>query len=159
MKENSYKNYKHGGSNRCHSHLETSSPNDLQLLKGVGVFLKSTERRHKMNNKGNIMINLLFFIIGLGVLIAFISPINEFIDEAQTSQNLNCKGFIYNGDNSSTLSFNATANAGASGSPIACLTLKLYLPYILLVFLIGGLAGVLGGKTEQFFGGQEQQPY
>jgi len=107
-----------------------------------------------MNNKGNIMLSLLFFIMGLGVMIAFISPINSFLDLAQQSDALNCKGFIYNGNANDVLSFNSTLDGGNSGSPIACLTLKLYLPYLLLVFLIGGLALVLGGKGEQlFFGG------
>jgi len=107
-----------------------------------------------MNKKGNIMISLLFFIMGLGVLIAFISPINSFIDMAQQSDGLNCKGFIYDGNASHALSFDNSSDGGASGSPIACLTLKLYLPYILLIFLIGGIAGVLSGRTENmFFGG------
>ena len=110
-----------------------------------------------MNKKGNIMINLLFFIMGLGVLIAFISPINEFTDLAQQSDSLNCKGFIFDGNENHTLSFNSTLDGGASGSPIACLALKLYLPYILLVFLIGGLASVLAGKSEQFFGTGEEE--
>ena len=106
-----------------------------------------------MNKKGNIMISLLFFIMGLGVLVAFISPINSFLDMAQESSALNCKGFIYNGNVNHTLSFNSSLDGGASGSPIACLTLKLYLPYILLVFLIGGIAAVLAGRTEGMFFG------
>ena len=110
-----------------------------------------------MNKKGNIMINLLFFIMGLGVLIAFISPINEFIDMAQQSDSLNCKGFIYDSNSTHALSFDNASDGGASGSPIACLALKLYLPYLLLVFLIGGVAAVLGGKSEQLAFGTEEQ--
>ena len=113
-----------------------------------------------MNKKGNIMINLLFFIMGLGVMIAFISPINSFLDLAQQSDGLNCKGFIYDSNVSHTLSFDNQSNGGASGSPIACLALKLYLPYILLVFLIGGVAAVLGNKTQQLaFGTEPQESY
>jgi hypothetical protein len=112
------------------------------------------------NKKGNIMINLLLFIMGLGILISFVSPINSFLDLAQQSDQLNCKGYIYDSNVSHPLSFDNLSDGGASGSPIACLTLKLYLPYILLVFLIGGLAGVLGGRSEQFFGIEQQQsPY
>lgn len=106
-----------------------------------------------MNKGGNIMISLLFFIMGLGILISFISPINSFLDLASQSDGLNCKGFIYNGNVNHTLSFNSSLDGGASGSPIACLTLKLYLPYILLVFLIGGIAAVLSGRTEGMFFG------
>jgi len=50
-------------------------------------------------------------------------------------------------------------NDGSSGSPIGCLALKLYLPYILLVFLIGGVAAVLSGKSEQLAFGTEEQAY
>lgn len=114
-----------------------------------------------MNKKGNIMLSLLFFIMALGVMVAFISPINEFIDIAQQSDNLNCKGFIFSGNENHSLSWNSTLDGGNSGSPLACLALKLYLPYLLLVFLIGGLAAVLGGKAGEAFGlgGREQAPY
>jgi len=43
-------------------------------------------------------------------------------------------------------------DGGASGSPIGCLALKLYLPYILLVFLIGGLSAVMMNKAGQSLG-------
>ena len=105
-----------------------------------------------MNNKGNIMLSMLFFIMALGVMIAFISPISQLLDIAQQSDSLNCKGFIFDGDRTNTLSFNETLNGNNSGSPLACLALKLYLPYILLVFLIGGIASVLGGRGAQIFG-------
>lgn len=114
-----------------------------------------------MNKQGNIMLSLLFFIMALGVLVAFIGPINDFLDIAQQSDNLNCKGFIYNGDSTHTLSFNDSLHNNASGSPLACIALKLYLPYILLVFLIGGLSSILGGRAGEAFGlsGSSEQPY
>lgn len=110
-----------------------------------------------MNTRANIMMSLLFFIMGLGVLVAFISPINTFLNMAQQSDSLNCQGYIANGNVNDTLSFNSSLNDGSSGSPIGCLALKLYLPYILLVFLIGGVAAVLSGKPEQLPFGIEQE--
>ena len=112
-----------------------------------------------MNNKGNVMINLLFFVLSLGVVIAFISPINSFLDMAMASNNLNCQGYIANGNVNDTLSFNSSLNDGSSGSPVGCLALKLYLPYILLVFLIGGVTAVLSGKSDQLSFGTEEQSY
>ena len=113
-----------------------------------------------MNNKGNIMISLLIFILSLGVVIAFISPINSFLDMAQQSDSLNCNGYIANGNVNDTLSFNSSLHGGSSGSPISCLALKLYLPYILLVFLVGGIAAVLGGKSNiSGFGFEQEQAY
>ena len=105
-----------------------------------------------MNKKGNIMLSLLFFLMALGVLVVFISPMNDFLDIMQQSDNLNCRGFIYNGNENNTLSFNSSLDGGASGDPLACLALKLYLPYILLVFLVGGLMAVLGNKAGEMFG-------
>jgi hypothetical protein len=112
-----------------------------------------------MNKKGNVMLNMLFFIMALGVVIAFISPINSFLNMAQQSDALNCKDYIFEGNSTHPLSFNSTLNDGNSGSPMACVALKLYLPYILLVFLIGGIAAVLSQRSEQMFfgtsGGEE----
>lgn len=110
-----------------------------------------------MNSRGNIILGLLFFMMGLGVLVIFISPINEFLDLAQQSDSLNCRGFVYNGDVNHTLSFNSSLNNGASGSPLACLSLKLYLPYLLLVFLVAGVSAVLAGRAESFFGLEPEQ--
>lgn len=103
-----------------------------------------------MNRKGNIMINLLFFFMALVVVIVFIGPMKEILNIAQNSENLNCKGYIENGNANNRLSFNQTLNANASGSPIACLSIKLYMPYILLVFLITGIAKVLYDRSDMF---------
>lgn len=105
-----------------------------------------------MNRRGNVILGLLFFLMALGVMVVFISPINSFLDLAQDSSSLNCKGFIYNGNVNHTLSFNSTLHGGASGSPLACLSLKLYLPYLLLVFLIAGMSAVLTGKAGDWLG-------
>lgn len=105
-----------------------------------------------MNKHGNVMLSILFFLMALGVLVVFISPMNSFIDLMMQSDSLNCKGFIFNGDVNHTLSFNSTLDGGASGSPLACLSLKLYLPYILLVFLIAGISSVLTGKAGDWLG-------
>lgn len=99
-----------------------------------------------MNNRGNLALNFLLFLLALAVVVAFISPINSFLNMAQQSDNLNCKGYIHNGDESNALSFNDTLNGGESGSPLACLALKLYLPYLLLVFLIYGLFAVITNR-------------
>ena len=105
-----------------------------------------------MNNKGNIMLSLLFFIMALGILVVFISPINDFLDIAQQSDNLNCKGFIYDGSSTNTLSFNDTKHNNVSGSPLACLAIKLYLPYILPTFLIAGIMFLMANKANEVFG-------
>ena len=103
-----------------------------------------------MNHRGNIMINLLFFLMALAVVMVFISPMSDFLDLAQQSDSLNCKGFIYDGNAAHALSYNSTLDGGASGSPLGCLMLKLYLPYILLIFLVYGLFTALAGGANYF---------
>ena len=107
-----------------------------------------------MNNKGqNIMLNILFFMIALAVVIMFISPIKTFTDIAQQSDSLNCRGYIHNGNSNAPLSYNSSLNSDT----LACLGLKLYLPYILLVFLIGGVSKILYGRAQEFVGAEEGQ--
>lgn len=105
-----------------------------------------------MNKRGNVMLSLLFFIMALGVLVVFISPMSAFMDIMQQSDSLNCKGFIFNGNVNHSLSYNSTLDGGASGDPLSCLALKLYLPYILLVFLVAGVSSVLSGKAGDWLG-------
>ncbi len=128
----------------------------LTSLHYAGSNIKWRKGR-RMNKKGQIrpgiILNLLFFLMALGVLVVFISPINELLDIAQQSDNLNCKGYIYEGDPNHQLSFNETLDGGQSGSPLACLAIKLYLPYIFLVFLVAGIGKVLYEKVT--VGGEE----
>jgi hypothetical protein len=108
-----------------------------------------------MNNRGNIMLNMLFFLMAIAVVVAFISPLKTFIDMAQQSDNLNCRGYIFNGNENHTLSFNESLNGGASGNPTGCLAIKLYLPYLLLVVLIVGVSKLLYSRAEDFFTGED----
>ena len=108
-----------------------------------------------MNNRGNLMINFFFFIMAIGMLVAFIPPLYSFVGMAQSSTFLNCQGYI---DPTATvggrnLSFNTTLNGGGSGSPLACIAIQLYLPYILAVVLVAGVVGLLSNRTENFFTG------
>ena len=111
-----------------------------------------------MNRKGNMIFGFIFFMMFLAIMVAFIGPINEMLELAQQSDNLNCKGFIYEGNANNVLSFNGTASNNQSGSPIACWMLKLYMPYLVLGILILGMSAILGGRAEQMlgFGGPNQ---
>lgn len=107
-----------------------------------------------MNKRGDIAINMMMFIIAMGVVFALTPVMKVFIDQQQQSNNLNCYGFIYNGNANNALSFNSTLNAGNSGSPLGCTAIKLYIPYLLLIFLIYGVQRVLYGGQESLVGGQ-----
>jgi hypothetical protein len=97
-----------------------------------------------------IMINLLLFMMALAVMVMFISPMKSFLDIAQQSDNLNCPGYIHNGEVNDTLSYNSSLNVDR----LPCLALKLYLPYIFLVFLIAGVGKLLYERGTDFFGSQ-----
>ena len=106
--------------------------------------------------RGGIILSLMFFLMGLGVMMVFISPMNDFMDMGRQSDSLNCIGYIHNGNVNNTLSFNSSLHGGNSGDPLACMALKLYLPYILLVFMIGGISSVLGGRGSELIGIDER---
>ncbi len=112
-------------------------------------------KKKVMNNKANIMLNLLFFTMAMAIVVSFISPMKTFVDMAQQSDNLNCRSYIFNGNVNHSLSFNSTLNAGASGDPLSCIAIKLYLPYILLVVLIAGVAKLLYSRSEGFLTGED----
>jgi len=98
-----------------------------------------------MNKNGQmIMIQLLFLVMTIMVLIALIGPMRSMLDIAQQSDNLNCKG--YTDVNDASLSYNVSLN---NTNTLACMTIDLYLPYILLTVLIGGVAQLLVRRPEE----------
>ena len=92
----------------------------------------------------NMPINLLVLFITVTFLIALIPGFVEMQDMAQQSDNLNCKGFVYEGNPLATLSYNETIG---SKSSIGCMAIKLYLPYIILGVLIAGVALIFYGRS------------
>jgi len=106
------------------------------------------------NKKGSLMqmpINLLMLFITITFLIALIPGFVEMQDMAQQSDQMNCKGYVYDGNANSIYSYNSTIGTKSS---IGCMAIKLYLPYIVLGVLIAGVAMIFYGKT---MGGQDQQ--
>jgi len=96
----------------------------------------------KWNKRGqlNILVGLLIGFMVVTILITLIPGFVEMIDMAQNSEALNCVGFVYNGDENNTLSYNATIG---TKSTMGCLAMKLYLPYLILAVLIGVVMKIL----------------
>jgi predicted permease len=110
--------------------------------KGLKPILK------KKNKKGSLMslpINLLMLFITITFMIALIPGFVEMQDMAQQSDQLNCKGFVYDGSATNPLSYNSTIGTKSS---IGCMAIKLYLPYIILGVLIAGVALIFYGKSQ-----------
>ncbi len=93
-----------------------------------------------------IMINLLFLFMTITIMIAFIPALKSILDIAKQSDNLNCPGFDF--DKSGTVGSNALDyNSSLNTDTVACLAINLYLPYIILIILIGGVAKLLYSQT------------
>jgi hypothetical protein len=103
-----------------------------------------------MNKKGSLMdlpINLLMIFISITFLVALIPAFVEMQNTSQQSDGLNCKGYTSSTD--LTLSYNSSLATNS----VACMAIKMYIPYIVLGVLIAGVAIIFYGR-----GGQQQQP-
>lgn len=101
------------------------------------------QKRKGMNKKGQVMmINLLFLLLTVAVMVALIPEFNTLLNMSQQSNALNCQGYYYNGDVNNSLSYNATLPTNV----LACLSIDLYLPYIVMAVLIAGVSRVLLGR-------------
>jgi len=90
------------------------------------------------DKSGQMMIvNLLMLFMTISVAIAMIPALKATLNIAKQSNNLNCAG--YNDTTDTTLSYNASLATETT----ACLAINLYLPYILLIILIGGVTKLL----------------
>ena len=96
------------------------------------------------NNRGQmIMINLLFLFMAIAVTVALIPALSTILNMAQQSDGLNCPGYSYLGNANHSLSYNSSLQTNT----LACLSLDLYLPYIVLAVLIGGVSRLLLSGT------------
>lgn len=93
----------------------------------------------------------MFMFLGLVLLIAFIGPISDQLSSAQDVDNLNCEGYTdWDATATSNKSYNASVGEKSS---LACTAIDLYLPYIIIVVLIGSVTRLLYGGAQQ----QQQQ--
>ena len=99
-----------------------------------------------MENKGQMMmVNLLFMSLAVLVLIALIPALNAILNVAQQSDNLNCPGYDYG--NSGVVGDNVLDyNSSLTSNTLACIAIDLYLPYLIIVILLGGIAKVMASR-------------
>lgn len=94
----------------------------------------------KINKRGQmIMINMLFLFMAIAIVVAFIPALTEMLNLAQQSDGLNCAGYYKDGNASAPLSYNSSLQTNT----LACMAMDLYLPYIVLAVLIGGVSKLL----------------
>jgi len=100
-------------------------------------------KKRKSNNKGQVMIiNLLFLLMTIAVMIALIPELVTLLNMAQQSDYLNCNGYYYKGNPNSSLSYNDSLESNT----LACISIDLYLPYIVMAVLIAGVSRVIIGR-------------
>lgn len=107
-----------------------------------------------MNIKGQmIMVNLLIFAMTIMVAIALLPGLKTTLDLAQQNDALNCEG--YKDPNAVAGGVNHSYNSSLETQTLACVAIDLYLPYILLVVLVGGVTWILssGRRQDQYGGG------
>jgi len=105
------------------------------------------------DNRGQAMlIGILFLFMTISIMIAMIPALKEILNIAKQSDNLNCAGYQHDGDATNVLSYNESLSTETT----ACLAINLYLPYILLIVLIGGVTKLL---YSQATGGQQAQGF
>lgn len=107
------------------------------------MVLRKISDKKSMNNKGQVMIiNLLFLLMTIAVMVALIPELTTLLNLSQQSDYLNCKGYSYNGNPNSVYSYNASMKSNT----LACISVDLYLPYIIMAVLIAGVSRVILGR-------------
>lgn len=99
------------------------------------------------NNKGQMFIfNMMILVMSILVMTTFLPVLKTTLDNARHQDSLNCKGNI---NVCSVNSASPCYNNSIRSDITACLALDLYLPYIVLVILIGGVSYLLMGRGQQ----------
>jgi hypothetical protein len=122
------------------------------LRRGLSVM---KQEQHKMlRNKGgfiNLIVGIIMGFMVVTMLVTLLPGFTEMIDTAQGSNYLNCVGYTDNLNDGGNYTYNATVG---SKSTIACLGMKLFLPYIVLGVLIALIIKILYDRTAT-----SQNPY
>jgi len=106
------------------------------------------DKKAKNKRAQMIMINMLFLFMSIAIVIAFIPALQEMLGIAQQSDGLNCPGYV-----DWTNTPNKSYNSSYETNTLACMAIDLYMPYIVLAVLIGGVSKLLMSRApgpEQF---------
>ena len=110
------------------------------------------KRRRQMNNKGQMfMVKLMLIVMSIMILTAFIPVLRTTMDTARHQDALNCKSNV---NVCSTSTEIPCYNSSKSAETTSCLALDIYLPYIILAVIMGGVMFLLAGDMM----GMNQQP-
>jgi hypothetical protein len=104
------------------------------------------------NKKGQvIIINIIFLVMTIVVFVAMLPVLREQINNARGQDSLNCESCK---DHPDSCIYNSTKNSDT----VSCAMIDLYVPYIVIVVLIAGVAKLLSNRVDSFMSPQQQQP-
>jgi len=108
-----------------------------------------------MDKKGQmVMIQLLILTMTIAIMIAVIPMLNTLLGTAKQSDNLNCAGYDYD-KNGTVGDHSLDYNESYATDTISCIAIAMFVPYIVLALLIGGVAKLLmrPGQPGDQYGG------
>lgn len=111
----------------------------------------------RANKKGQVMIiNMIFLVMTIVVFTALIPVLRSMMDNSRHEDALNCKSNHNTcGIQNETPCYNSSKNS----ETVACTLIDLYIPYIVIVVLLAGVAKIMSQRVEGMFGAQQQAPY
>lgn len=103
------------------------------------------------SQKGQVIIlNLMFLVMTILVLSAFIPMIKITLDNMRNQDQLNCKS-----DNTCPGTGSPCYNASLESETTSCLVLDLYIPYIILIVLVLGVGKLMAQKAVDYYAPQQ----
>lgn len=96
----------------------------------------------------NVFVSLLMFVGLLAVMVACTAPLNAVLDIAKQSDNLNCKGFDYDGNGVVGNSL-YDYNSSISTDTLSCVAVDFTVPFLYLSLIFGAVAAIVMGRNEQ----------
>ena len=123
--------------------------------------LEEIKRKKKMNKQGQVLIiNLLILVMTIVIFAAMLPILSQTLYQSQDQSSLNCASLA-----SLSPSRDCSGSVGApcynSSIPtqgLACAMIALYIPYIVIVVLIAGVAKLMANRVESMFQ-PTQAPY
>jgi len=93
-----------------------------------------------------MMLNMMYLVMTILILSAFLPVIKTTLDSTRGQDSLNCKSTDYVCPTMSPGGW--CYNSTRQTETVGCLALDLYVPYIVMAILIGGVAYLLSGKGQ-----------
>jgi len=106
------------------------------------------DKKSRMDKKSQVLIiKLIFLVINIVVFVAMIPVLREQLNNARHQDALNCKSNL---NACATNSESPCYNSSKDAETTACSMIDLYIPYIVIVVLIAGVAKLMANRVESF---------